>query len=168
MKMPICTIDIKSGFLCSRCQDKLDKGLITQLDIDIAKELLSLEDKLPSLKEVEFRRAVDAGSMVIVIVGQGNSSEVLGSKIKVVKELEKRLNRKFRVVEENSNIRRTIEDMVTPAALLGINTLWLPDGSLEKKVRLSQSDSKKLPADVQVIEETIKALTGEKIRIVFE
>jgi transcription antitermination factor NusA-like protein len=138
------------------------------LDIDIAKELLSLEDKFPSLKEVEFRRAVDAGSMVIVIVGQGNSSEVFGSKSKVMKELEKRLNRKFRVVEENSSIRRTIEDMVTPAALLGINTLWLPDGSLEKKVRLSQGDSKRLPADVQVIEETIKALTGEKIRIVFE
>ena len=142
--------------------------MITQLDIDIAKELLSLEDKFPSLKEVEFRRAVDAGSMIIVIVGQGNSSEVFWSKSKVVKELEKRLNRKFRIVEENSNIRRTIEDMVTPAALLGINTLWLPDGSLEKKVRLSQGDSRKLPAGVQVIEETIKALTGEKIRIVFE
>jgi len=166
--MPICTIDIRSGFLCSRCQDKLDKGLITQLDIDIAKELLSLEDKFPRLKEIEFKRAVDAGSMVIIIVGRGNSSEVFGSKSRVVKELEKRFNKKFRVLEENSSIRRTIEDMVTPAALLGINTLWLPDGSLEKKVRLSLSDSKKLPAGIQVIEETIKALTGEKIRIVFE
>ena len=168
MKMPICTIDVKSGFLCSRCQDKLDKGLITQLDIDIAKELLSLEDKFPGLKEVEFKRAVDTGSMVIIIVGHGNSSDIFGSKSKVVKELEKRFNKKFRVIEENSNIRRTIEDMVSPAALLGINTLWLPDGSLEKKVRLSLSDSKKLPAEIQVVEETVKVLTGEKIRIVFE
>lgn len=168
MKMPICTIDVKSGFLCSRCQDKLDKGLITQLDIDVAKELLSFEDKLPGLKEVEFKRAVDAGSMIIIIVGQGDSSDVFGSNSKVFKELEKRFNKKIRVIEENSNIRRTIEDMVTPAVLLGINTLWLPDGSLEKKVRLSLSDSKKLPADIQVVEETIKALTGERIRIVFE
>jgi transcription antitermination factor NusA-like protein len=168
MKMPICTIDVKSGFLCSRCQDKLDKGLITQLDIDIAKELLSFEDRLPGLKEVEFKRAVDAGSMIIIIVGQGDSSDIFEPNSRVFKELEKRFNKRIRVIEENSNIRRTIEDMVTPAALLGINTLWLPDGSLEKKVRLSLSDSKKLPADIQVVEETIKALTGERIRIVFE
>ncbi|WXG45576.1 MAG: hypothetical protein WED05_02585 [Candidatus Atabeyarchaeum deiterrae] len=168
MKTPICTIDIKSGFLCGRCQDKLEKGLITQLDIDMAKELLSLEDKNPSLKDVEFKRAVDTGQMVIVIVGQGNLPEALTSKGKVIKELEKRLSKKIRVIEENSNIRRTIEDMVTPAAVLGINTLWLPDGSLEKKVRLSANDSKKLPADIQVLEEAVKSLTRERIRIVFE
>lgn len=168
MKTPICTIDIKSGFLCGRCQDKLEKGLITQLDIDMAKELLSLEDKNPSLKDVEFKRAVDTGQMVIVIVGQGNLPEALTSKGKVIKELEKRLSKKIRVIEENSNIRRTIEDMVTPAAVLGINTLWLPDGSLEKKVRLSANDSKKLPADIRVLEEAVKSLTRERIRIVFE
>jgi transcription antitermination factor NusA-like protein len=168
MKTPICTIDIKSGFLCGRCQDKLEKGLITQLDIDMAKELLSLEDKNPSLKDVEFKRAVDTGQMVIVIVGQGNLPEALTSKGNVIKELEKRLSKKIRVIEENSNIRRTIEDMVTPAAVLGINTLWLPDGSLEKKVRLSANDSKKLPADIQVLEEAVKSLTRERIRIVFE
>jgi transcription antitermination factor NusA-like protein len=168
MKTPICTIDLKSGFLCSRCQDKLEKGLITQLDIDIAKELLSQEDKAPGLKEVEFKRAVDTGSMVIIIIGPGNTPEALGSKGKVVKELEKRFNKRFRVIEENSNIRKTIEDMVTPAALLGINTLWLPDGSLEKKVRIRIDDSKKLPTEIRVLEEAVKSLTGERIRIVFE
>jgi transcription antitermination factor NusA-like protein len=168
MKTPICNIDIRSGFLCSRCQDKLDRGLITQLDIDIAKELLSLEDKTPGLKDIEFKKAVDTGSMVIIIIGKGNVPEALGSKGKAVKELEKRFNKKFRVIEENSNIRKTIEDMVTPAALLGINTLWLPDGSLEKKVRIRVDDSKKLPTDIRVLEEAVKSLTGERIRIVFE
>jgi hypothetical protein len=57
---------------------------------------------------------------------------------------------------------------VTPAALLGINTLWLPDGSLEKKVRIRLDDSKKLPADIRVLEEAVRSLTGERIRIVFE
>jgi transcription antitermination factor NusA-like protein len=168
MKTPICSIDLKSGFLCSRCQEKLDKGLITQLDIDIAKELLSFEDKTPSLKEVDFKRAVDTGSMIVIIVGHGSIPDALDSKGRIVKELEKRFDKKIRVLEENSNIRRTIEDLVTPAILLGINTLWLPDGSLEKKVRLSLNDSKRLPTDIQVIEETVKSLTGERIRIVFE
>jgi transcription antitermination factor NusA-like protein len=168
MKTPICSIDLKSGFLCSRCQEKLDKGLITQLDIDMAKELLSFEDKTPGLKEVDFKRAVDTGSMIVVIVGQGNLPDALESKGRIVKELEKRFNKKIRVLGENSNIRRTIEDLVTPAILLGINTLWLPDGSLEKKVRLSLNDPKKLPTDIRVIEETVKSLTGERIRIVFE
>jgi transcription antitermination factor NusA-like protein len=94
--------------------------------------------------------------------------EALGSKGKAIKELEKRFNKKFRVIEENSNIRKTIEDMVTPAALLGINTLWLPDGSLEKKVRIRVDDSKKLPTDVRVLEDAVRSLTGERIRIVFE
>ena len=168
MKTPICSIDLKSGFLCARCQEKLDKGLVTQLDIDMAKELLSLEDKTPGLKEVEFKRAVDTGSMIVVVVGQGNLPITLESKGKIVKELEKRFSKKIRVLEENSNIRRTIEDLVTPATLLGINTLWLPDGSLEKKVRLRLNDPRRLPTDIRVIEETVKSLTGERIRIVFE
>jgi transcription antitermination factor NusA-like protein len=168
MKTPICTIDIKSGFLCSRCQDKLDKGLITQLDIDIAKELLAFEDKTPGLKEVDFKRAIETGSMVVVIVGHGNLPEALGPKGKILKELEKRFNKKIRVIEENSNIRRTIEDLVAPATVLGINTLWLPDGSLEKKVRLSLNDPRRLPTDIHIIEDTVKSLTGERIRIVFE
>jgi transcription antitermination factor NusA-like protein len=142
--------------------------MITQLDIDMAKELLSFEDKTPSLKEVDFKRAIDTGSMIVVMVGPGNLPEALGPKGKIAKELEKRFNKKIRVIEENSNIRRTIEDLVTPAILLGINTLWLPDGSLEKKVRLSLNDSKRLPTDIHIIEETVKSLTGERIRIVFE
>ncbi|WXG42943.1 MAG: hypothetical protein WED04_02515 [Promethearchaeati archaeon SRVP18_Atabeyarchaeia-1] len=146
----------------------MDKGLITQLDIDVAKELLSFEDKTPSLKDVDFKRAIDTGSMIVVLVGHGNLPEALGPRGKILKELEKRFNRSIRVIEENSNIRRTIEDLVTPATVLGINTLWLPDGSLEKKVRLNLSDPKRLPTDIHVIEETVKSLTGERVRIVFE
>jgi len=72
------------------------------------------------------------------------------------------------VIEESSSLKKIIEDIIAPASLLGVNTVWLPDGTNEKKIRVRQSDSKRLPASTRVLETVINQLTGEKVRFVFE
>jgi len=168
MKTPICTFCLKSGVLCSRCQEKIEKGEVSDLDIKVAKNLVELEDRFSSLKDVKFIRAVESDNLVVIVVGEGDIPNLVGPKGRVIKSLSDELGRKVRVIEKSSSLKKTIEDIISPASLLGVNTVWLPDGSNEKKVRVRQSESKKLPAPTQVLEKLIYDLTGEKVRFVFE
>lgn len=169
MKTPICTFCLKSGVLCSRCQEKIEKGEVSDLDIKVAKRLVELEERFSSLKDVKFVKAVESNNLIVIVVGEGDTPNLVGPKGRVIKSLSEELgNKKIRIVEEASPLKKTIEDIISPASLLGVNTVWLPDGSNEKKVRIRQSESKKLPAPTQVLEKLIYDLTGERVRFVFE
>jgi len=168
LKVPICSFCLKSGIYCSTCREKIEKGEVTPLDLEIAKQLLELENRFPNLKEAEFRRSVETNNLVIIVVGPGDISHFIGPKGKIVKILSDRLKKKIRVIEGDSSTKKTIEDILSPVSVLGVNTIWLPDGTLEKKVRIRKSDIRRLPTSVSTLEEVVHKLTNEKVRIVFE
>ncbi|MHA1581966.1 MAG: transcription elongation factor NusA [Candidatus Baldrarchaeia archaeon] len=168
MKTPLCTFCLKSGILCPKCQEKVEKGEVSELDIKIAKELLELESRFPALKDVEFKKSIEIGPLIIILVGEKDVSSVIGPNGKIVKILSGKLNKKIRVVGFSSDIRKTIQDLLAPAEVLGVNIVWLPDGSYEKKVRVRRSDVKRLPADVKTLENAIQCLLNERFRIVLE
>lgn len=141
---------------------------MTPLDLEIAKQLLELENRFPNLKDAEFRRSVETNNLVIIVVGPGDISHFIGPKGKIVKILSDRLKKKVRVIEGDSSTKKTIEDILSPVSVLGVNTIWLPDGTLEKKVRIRKSDIRRLPTSVSTLEEVVHKLTNEKVRIVFE
>jgi len=166
--VPICSFCLKSGIYCSTCREKIEKGEVTPLDLEIAKQLLELENRFPNLKDAEFRRSVETNNLVIIVVGPGDISHFIGPKGKIVKILSDRLKKKVRVIEGDSSTKKTIEDILSPVSVLGVNTIWLPDGTLEKKVRIRKSDIRRLPTSVSTLEEVVHKLTDEKVRIVFE
>ena len=43
--LPLDKTCINSGFLCTNCQARLDAGEITEFEIDLAKDLLQLEEE---------------------------------------------------------------------------------------------------------------------------
>ena len=168
MKTPLCTFCLKSGILCPKCQEKVEKGEVSELDIQIAKELLELETRFPTLKDAELKKCVEIGPLVIILVGEKDVSSVIGPSGKIVKLLSKKLNKKIRIVGESTDIRKSIQDLLAPAEVLGVNIVWLPDGSYEKKIRVRRSDAKKLPTNIETLEEAIRCLLNERFRIVME
>jgi len=146
----------------------VDSGEVSELDIKIARYLTELEERFSSLKDVKFVKAIESNNLVIIVVGQGDIPNLIGPKGRIIKSLSDELGRKVRVIEESSSLKKIIEDIIAPASLLGVNTVWLPDGTNEKKIRVRQSDSKRLPTSTRVLEKVINQLTGEKVRFVFE
>lgn len=165
MKTPICYFCAKSGVLCPRCQEKLDKGEITQADVEVSKWFIEYEVKNPQLKDYSILRTVNLPKMVIVMVS-GSSNKALLSKVSKQLSDEKRTS--VRIVEKTSSIKRLLEQIVTPARVMGANTVWLPDGSWESTIKMPKSDIRKMPIDPKSAEEAIRILTGEVIHIVFE
>jgi transcription antitermination factor NusA-like protein len=168
MKGPVCNFCLQTGILCGKCQSLLDSGELSNLDISVAMEFNKLEEKYPALKDITFYRAVEVGSLVVVLVGEGDLPIILEQRGKVIKSLEQNLKKKIRVIETSSSTKKVIEDLLIPAEVAGINEIYLPDGTTVKKVRIRTFDRKKLPASVDTLEDVVFKLTDEPVRIVFE
>jgi transcription antitermination factor NusA-like protein len=167
--IPICKICAKTGVLCYSCQTKLEEGAISQIDIDLSNYLMELESsKFPALKNVNFYRSIQADSVLILVVGKAEIAQFIGPRGKLIKLLQEKFGKNIRIIEKVTDLKKTIEDLIVPAELLGMNKIYLPTGEVESKARLKLGDENRLPAKTSVLENVIYQLTNEKIRIVFE
>ncbi|MCS7386941.1 MAG: transcription elongation factor NusA [archaeon GB-1867-005] len=167
MKLPICLVCIKSGILCPSCQEKLDRGEITSLDIEIGKHFLELENRFPALKDATFFKAVDTEKMLIVLVkSDGRSLRPLWNRISRV--LTSKIGKPVRIIEKTASIRQIAEQVLAPARVLGVNIVWLPDGSRENYIRVLKSDLRRLSIGKEQAERVISEFTKETVRILAE
>lgn len=167
MKTVLCSFCLKSGVLCQKCLGKLKSGEVSHLDLKIARLLLSLEDKYPSLQNVYFHKAVDVGKTLAIIVGPGDVSRLLSYGGKIIKALGEETGKKIRVLEYGVDDRKFLEDLFAPLSIVTINTIWLPDGTTETRVILRKRRGRRLPFDVKALKEIAHKVRNMTLRVEF-
>jgi transcription antitermination factor NusA-like protein len=167
VKTELCSFCLKSGILCQKCLAKVKSGEITELDLKIARLLLSLEEKYPSLQNVYFHKAVDADKTLAVIVGPGDVPRLLGYGGKIIKTLGEEVGRKVRVLEYGVDDRKFLEDLFAPLSIVTINTIWLPDGTTETRVILKKRRGSQPPFDVKALKEIARKVRNMTLRVEF-
>jgi transcription antitermination factor NusA-like protein len=169
VKAPLCEICLKNyPLICGNCQQKIKEGEISELDVKVARILVNLEDLFPSIKNVTFKRVFPINGVIIVLVGKGDVRRILGSSRRVLRQLEQELNAQVRIVEESRNPQDTLRDLIRPVKILGVNTIWLPDNSFERIVRISERERDNIPLTLKQLENAIYEMTSERIRLVFD
>lgn len=171
MKTPLCHICIKSGILCPRCQGLVDSGEYDEVDIDVMKVLLELESKtFQELKNMSYHKSYLIGDLLVVqLSGKPLSPYQLSRLAKhIADKLRDKYNVKVRVVEKTGDLRRMASQLLSPARILGVNTLWLPDGSFESIIRISRYDEKILPAQKEILEEALSKIFKATVKVRFE
>lgn len=165
MKYPLDKICVKSGILCPSCQRKVDSGLVGRYEIPIMKAMMELEERIKELRKGEYVKAYEVSNMVIILVR--DSFEPIEIE-KIVKELSMKLRRKVKIVNYKSDRRVLVEQIIAPATLLGLNTLWLPDGSEQVIVRIPRNDQRFIGGRRKALEELLAQLLGKQVRIRYE
>ncbi|MBL7119036.1 hypothetical protein ISS96_03405 [Candidatus Bathyarchaeota archaeon] len=168
MKTPFCNFCLKSGILCSKCETLLRDGKVSELDVKVARILLDLEQKYPILQEITLQKTVETGSILAIVVGQGELQKVLASEGKLIREISDRTGKRIKLLEDGCDLRGFLEELFAPASILTINTVWLPDGSTETKVILSRRDARHLPSSVDILRELVWKIRGVVLRIELE
>ncbi|MBD3353502.1 MAG: hypothetical protein GF364_18610 [Candidatus Lokiarchaeota archaeon] len=150
-KLPVCKACI-SGALCFACQEKFDKGYITQFDIDLATDLLELErgEKFPQLKTASFYNAVDVGEIVFLVIGKGNRVLYTEDLLSYIKELYE-INEIILI--EKGSAKEMLEQIIAPAKMLGINKIYIPTGDTEYRVVISAEDKEKVRIPIELLED---------------
>lgn len=167
MKTELCSFCLKSGILCQKCSAKVKSGEISELDLRIARLLLSLEEKYPSLQNICFYKAVGVGRTLAVIVGHGDVPRLLGYGGKILRRLGEETGKSVRVLEYGVDDRKFLEDLFMPLNILTINTIWLPDGTTETRVILKKKRGSQLPFDLKALKEIALKVRKMSLRIEF-
>lgn len=167
MKTELCNFCLKSGILCQKCLAKVKSGEISELDLQIARLLLSLEDKYPSLQNVCFHKSVDVDWTLAVIVGRGDVPRLLGYGGKIVKALGAKVGKAIRVLEYGVNDRKFLEDLFAPLSIVTINTIWLPDGTTETRVILRKRRGRPSPFNVKALKAIAQKVRNMTLRVEF-
>ena len=153
--------------LCQKCLGKLESGEVSELDLKIARLLLSLEEKYPALQNVYFHGAVDVGKTLAIVVGLGDVPRILGFGGKIIKAVGEETGKSVRVLEYGADDRKFLEDLFAPLDILTINTIWLPDGTTETRVILRKRRGSQPPFDVKALKEIARKVRNMTLRVEF-
>ncbi|MFP3985491.1 MAG: hypothetical protein ACLFU9_05955 [Candidatus Bathyarchaeia archaeon] len=167
MKTQLCNFCLKSGILCSKCQTKVKSGQISESYLEIARLLLSLEQKYPSLQEIYLHKAVEADGVLAVIVGRGDVARLLGYGGRIIRAIGEKTGKTIRILEHGVDDRKFLEDMFAPLNVLTINTIWLPDGTTETRVILRKRGRRPPPINVEALKQIAKKVRNMVLRVEF-
>lgn len=167
VKTPLCAFDIKSGIFCSKCEEKIRSGEVTNRDIEVARLLMKLEEKFPVLQDVTLFRTVEAGEVLAILVDHGDISKMLSHGGKIIRTLSDEVRRRVRVLESKGDLRGFLEDLFFPMSIVSINTIWVPDGSTEIRVILTGRE-RSLPVHLESVKKLAQAARGIVLRVDFE
>jgi transcription antitermination factor NusA-like protein len=142
----------------------MERGEINPLDLEIARLLVSIEDKYPSLQDVYLHKAVEADNVLAILVRRGDIPKMLSYGGKIIKFLEKKVKKSIRLLEYEADERKFLEDLFAPFSILTVNKIWLPDGTTETKVILKK---KRFQLDTDAVKEIAKKVHGITLRIEF-
>jgi len=164
VKAPICEVCLKTeDILCPADEKKLEEGIITELDVKISRMLY----KLLGDADVEFKKAVEAGDLIVLIVGEGDVPIVIGKGGKNIKYLTRELGKRVRVIESTDDVKKLAVDLLYPAGVFGVNVVYKPDGGQYYKVLVFSRDKSKLPEKSEVLESILTQITGVETKISF-
>jgi transcription antitermination factor NusA-like protein len=167
VKTELCNFCLKSGILCSKCQGKLKSGKVSEVDFEVARLLLSLEEKYPFLQDVRFHKAVESERVLAILVDKGDVPHLLSHGGKIVRALGEKTGKTIRVLEYGVTERKFLEDLFVPLRILTINTIWLPDGTTETRVILKRGGRKRLPGNVKSSMDIAQKVRGMTLRVEF-
>jgi len=159
---------VKSGILCRKCQEKIEKGQITDLDLKIIRLLTELEKGNPLLQDVTYHKAVEAENNVVILVDRRDMSKILSGGAKTVHAISDSLGKKVKILSYGGDDRQFLEELLSPMSILTLNTIWIPDGTTETKVILSGREPRRMPVDFDLVKGLAKQLRNMSLRIEFE
>src|SRR2546426_2157289 len=116
---------VKSGILCSRCEEKLRKGQVTDLDVRVIRTLTELEKENPTLQDVTFHKAVEAGDIMAVLVDRRGMDALLSSGAQLAKNLGDRVGRRGEGLSQGGDDREFLEGAFPPFSIFTINNISL-------------------------------------------
>ena len=168
VKIPLDYICVKTGVLCPRCQSLVNSGKVDKREIDVMKALIELEEtkEFRFLKNIRYYKTLWVNDMIIVVIGDSNRRPAELKKL--AKALSEKLGSRVQVIEKTKDLKRLASELTSPARVLGVNMVWLPDGTTQYVVRVSRFDARTLPARPEVLEEALSKILGGPARIVID
>ncbi|MHA1942963.1 MAG: hypothetical protein ACW96M_01070 [Candidatus Thorarchaeota archaeon] len=166
MRLPVCNFDLESDMLCTNCQARLDRGELTRFDIEFSKWMLEREKEYPNLTDLTIQRASKVGDRLVIVVKKRGKNLILSEEA-LVNEMTEKYGEPV-IVEGPTKLRRIVREFIHPANEVGVNSLYLPDGSKESIVMLREEDRERISYSTEDLRRIVSAVMGESVLFEFQ
>lgn len=167
MKTPICSFDAKTGTLCSRCEDKLRSGHLTQADVECAVKLVKIAERDQEINKFTMINAYHVNGDIVLVLQRSDLS-TLRSNVELSRKIQQQFQSKVWFVEAEATDKRFLENLFFPARILTINLIWLPDGNKLTKVIVAAKDGQVSGINVEQIQKITKTVRNIELLVDFE
>ncbi|MHA2601943.1 MAG: hypothetical protein AM324_007425 [Candidatus Thorarchaeota archaeon SMTZ1-83] len=161
MKLPICVFDIESDMLCPNCQERLDRGDITDFDVKFSRWFLNKSKEYPEIEDLHLLRAIESDGRLILVVRKDNKDRLLETE-GLMNEIAE-LYGEVMIFEGPIKMRRIVRNLIDPAMEVGVNSLYLPDGTKESIVMLKPEDRDRITYSKEDLRKIVSAVMGESV-----
>lgn len=168
LRLPLDHVCVKTGVLCPRCERLVSTGAVEQFEIEVMRGLIDLEENqelkryMQNLVYVKSYRFRD--SIVILVQRVGEIPPDVYQKIS--KMLGDMLNARVRVINGSSrDIKSIASQLLFPARVLGINIVWLPDGTSFHVLRVPRRDLRLISLPLEAAEKILSLIVGSEVQI---
>lgn len=164
MLTPICSECAKSGSveaLCSACAAKLSSGQISEQDIAISN---FLHTRYPELN-IEFLSSFSTQKFLVLFM-RGKVARIIGDGSSIA-ALEERVGKRIKIINIDHDVRRIVSDLIYPATLIGVNTLF-GCGEESYKIRIAKEDLGRFPFEINALRPLLSMALKKEVQILFE
>lgn len=164
---PICQVCLGNDILCSGCRSKLEKGEITDADIEVSRLIHQLAQDMPSLRNITIKKVYRTTNSYVILAGEGDASKIVGKNGKGVKKISKRLNSSISIVEDKNDPEEIAKRLIAPAEVKSINTVFKPEGE-EEKLIVDEDDKNRVSLSKEEFKEVLNKITGNDFSLAFK
>jgi transcription antitermination factor NusA-like protein len=165
VKAPICSFCAKTGTLCASCKARFQKGEISEIDIRSSKILANLEKKYSNLSQSKLKQTISTDN-IIILVGDKKLKFAFDQNPDISSTLERELGKSIETVTVGSSLKETINALFYPVEVLGVDQIFVPDGTKELKIRL-KGEINSLPINKEILKLITEKITNSLVRIEF-
>lgn len=168
MRLPLDHVCVKTGILCPRCERLVSSGAVEEFEVDVMRGLIELEedqDLKRYMQNLGYVKAYRFRDSIVVLIQRLNyvPPDVYQ---KISRHLSESLNARVRVVNGSSRDLKSIaSQLLFPARILGINTVWLPDGTSFHILRIPKRDLRYLSLPLDAAEKILSMIAGSEVQI---
>lgn len=165
VKIPLDHVCVKSGVLCPRCQFLVDSGQVQSFEVEVMRSLIELEESgTKYLKDAVYHKSYRDNDLLVIVM-EFKSKVSPYELAKLAKALSSKLGLRVKVINKSSDVKQIVATLLYPARILGINTVWLPDGSTHYVIRIPRSDQKILQNNREIYERILSQIIGQEVEI---
>ena len=150
----LCAMCRKSDMLCSGCQQKLERGEISQTDVELIRAINKIQ------LDVEFTRSIETEKKIYIIAKKEDSRKLVGRQGKNVNQLSVIMKKNIQIVKKDEE-KKMIENILS-VPIIAINIIYSSEEI--KKIRIERSFRNKLKSN----ENDLEKIFDKKYKIVFE
>lgn len=167
MKLPLDHVCVRTGILCPLCERKVSSGMVEPFEVDVMRAITDLEQD-QELKgymgDMAYVKAYRFRDTIVILVDRRSEipQEIYQ---RISRSLGDLLKANVRILWSSKDLKSIASQLLFPARILGVNIVWLPDGSSFYVLRIPRRDLRGLSLPLRAAEQILSKIAGSSVQI---